>query len=120
MDEEKILNLPLRKKHALEIIKGEKVREYRAFTDHWASRLCLFEDETDKYMATDVRKFEKIHFYPYNNKWHLDVEVKNIGWYTVDEQMIKDLSGEVELPPVGEQIFIINLGKVLSTDLTAE
>lgn len=117
MAESKVLNIPLRKVHAIEILRGEKIREYRAFNDYWASRICVFEDEKDKNVATGVRQFERVHFYPYNNKWYLDVEVLNIGWYTVDEQMVRDLSHEVELPPVGEQIFIINLGKVIKTNL---
>lgn len=113
MSEERILSIPLLKKYALEIVKGEKVREYRAFNDHWAKRICVIEND----VAIGIKSFDKVHFYPYNNKWFLDCEVLNIGYYTVDEKMIEELSKEVELPPIGSPIFIINIGEVLATNL---
>lgn len=118
MADNQILNIPLRKVHALEIIRGEKKREYRAFNDHWAKRLCLFEDPIDKYLATGIKFYGSVHFYPYNNKWHLDVEVKDIEWRTVDEDFIKRYGEEIEAEE-GSQIFIIHLGNILDTDLDA-
>lgn len=118
MPNKSVLNIPLRKVHALEIIRGEKKREYRAFTDHWATRLCLFEDPDDKLIATGVKWFDSVHFYPYNNKWFLDVEVKDIEWLTVDENFIEKYGKEVEAAP-GSQIFVIHLGKIMDTNLTA-
>lgn len=117
IEDKSILSMPLLKKFALEILNGTKKREYRAFTDHWARRLCLFEDENDKYLATGIRHYDVVHFYPYNNKWFLDVKVENIGWYEVDDELIAEYSHEVELPPIGQQIFIITLGDVIDTNL---
>lgn len=116
MSDKQILNIPLRKVHALEIIRGEKKHEFRAFNDHWAARLCVFEDPKDKYLATGVKWFDAVHFYPYNTKWYLDVEVKDIEWRTVDEDFIKEFGDEVEAPE-GSQIFIIHLGEILDTNL---
>lgn len=118
MKEEKntILKLPLRKQFAKEIISGKKVREYRQFNDHWASRICLFEDDTDKDLATGIKFFETAHFYPYNNKWHLNTEIKDIEWRTVDEDFLKEYGEEVEAE-LGSLIFVIHLGKVIDTDL---
>lgn len=118
VENKSVLSMPLLKKFALEILNGTKKREYRAFTDHWASRLCVFEDENDKYLATGIKHYDRVHFYPYNNKWFLDVKIENIGWYTVGEdEFLNELSQEVELPPVGEQLFIIHLGEVIDTNL---
>lgn len=44
---EKVLNLPMRKCWAEQILSGKKVREYRAFIDHWAVRLCEFTDPNE-------------------------------------------------------------------------
>lgn len=118
MAKKNVINIPLRKVHALEIIRGEKKREYRAFNDHWASRLCLFEDQEDRFLATGIKFFDEVHFYPYNNKWHLDVAVKDIEWRTVDDDFIKEFGEEVEAEE-GTQVFIIHLGEVLDTNLTA-
>ena len=119
MAEEKILNMPLLKKHALEIIRGEKVREYRPFNDHWAKRLCVFEDEKDPYAATGLRHFDRVHFYPYNNNWFLDCSVKAIIWYTVVDEFLKEFGHEVEAKP-GDVIFIIRIGEVLDTNLKVD
>ena len=45
---DKVLDLPMRKCFALQILKGEKVREYRLFTDHWATRMGEFNDPEDR------------------------------------------------------------------------
>lgn len=118
MPDKSVLNIPLRKVHALEIIRGEKKREYRAFTDHWASRLCLFEDPEDRCIMTGFRQFDHIHFYPYNNKWYLDVEIQCIDAGAVDEEFMEIYGSEVDVK-VGDQIIVIHLGKVIATNLTA-
>lgn len=116
MTEKDVINMPLRKVHALEIISGKKKREYRAFNDHWATRLCVFEDPEDKLLATGTKQFKKVHFYPYNNKWHLDVEVNAVLMGEVDEEFIATYSSEVEVN-LGDKIFVICLGNVIETDL---
>lgn len=112
-----VLNLPLRKSFALEILRGEKVREYRTFNDHWAKRLCTFDDPTDKYLATGLKPFNTVHFYPYNNKWHLDCEIKAIDLCKVDEEFNKYFGEEVEAEP-NTDIIVITLGKIIDTNLT--
>lgn len=112
------LNLPLRKVHALEILRGEKVREYRAFNDHWAQRLCTFDGE-DKNEATGIKEFKKIHFYPLNGKWFLDCEVKAIILREVGDEFLMEFGNEVTAKK-GDLLFIIRLGKVIATDLQKE
>ena len=53
------LYLVLQKKYFLEILKGEKKEEFRAFTDFYIDRLCLFNDAGD---LVDVKKFDAVRF----------------------------------------------------------
>ena len=106
----------MRKQFALEILRGEKVREYRAVNDHWAKILGVFNDPNDKFLLTDVKKFKRVHFYPYNNKWFLDCEVKAIIAATIDEEFIKYFGDEYD-GKKGDAVFIIRLGDVISTNL---
>ena len=115
--EERVLDMPMRKVHALEILKGEKVREYRAFTDHWAVRICEFNDPDDKDAATGIRHFDAVHFHPYNKSWYLDVEVEAIDIYDVNEDFINDVGGEVDVE-IGDTVIVISLGKVIATNLS--
>lgn len=116
MAEKSVLNIPLRKVHALEILRGEKKREYRTFNDYWAKRLCKFENPKDPYEATGIQWYDSIHFYPYNNKWFLDVEIEAIHWFTVDEEFKKKYGDEV-IAPDESQLFVIELGKIIKTNL---
>lgn len=113
--ETEVLNIPLRKVHALEILRGEKVREYRAFNDYWAKRLCTF-DGKDKNEATGIKEFKRVHFYPLNGKWHLDCEVKAIILHEVGIEFLQKYGNEVKTKE-GDFLFIIRLGKVIDTDL---
>ena len=106
----------MRKVYALEILRGEKVREYRLFTDHWASRLGEFNDPNDPDMMTDIKHFDRAHFHPYNKSWWLDVEITAIDIFTVNEAFLHDLGSEVNAR-IGDGIFVISLGKVLGTNL---
>ncbi len=115
-DTDEVLNLPMKKANALEILRGEKVREYRTFNDYWAKRLCVFEDDSDPYLATGLKPFKRVHFYPYNNKWHLDCEIKALIWYTVDEEFLAEFGNEV-VASLGSQIFIIRLGEIIESNL---
>lgn len=118
-EEKKVLNLVMRKKHALEILRGEKVREFRAGTEHWARILGEFGDPDDKYLVTGLKRFDIVHFYPYNNKWFLDVEFKDMGAYEVNDEFISHYKDEVAAQK-GEWWFVIRLGKVIDTNLTLE
>ncbi len=111
-EKQKVLNLPLRKCYAKQILKGEKVREFRAFTDHWAVRLCEFNDPNEPDLVTGIKKFDRVHFYPYNKSWWLDVEVTDIYLCVVNQDFIEDFESEVTAQ-IGDDIFIISLGKIL-------
>ncbi len=113
---DKVLDLPMRKCFALQILKGEKVREYRLFTDHWATRMGEFNDPDDPYMMTDIKPFTRAHFHPYNKSWWLDVEITAIDIFTVNQAFLDDLGSEVNAR-IGDGIFVISLGKVLGTNL---
>lgn len=113
---DKVLDLPMRKVYALDILRGEKVREYRLFTDHWATRLGEFNDPDDPDMMTDIKHFDRAHFHPYNKSWWLDVEITAIDIFTVNEAFLHDLGSEVNAR-IGDGIFVISLGKVIGTNL---
>ena len=119
MNEERVLNLPMRKVHALEILRGEKVREYRACTGHWAKILGKCGDPNDGHTVTELKKFDKIHFYPYNKKWFLDCGFKAMILTEVDDEFIERFGKEVAAQK-GEWWFVIRLGDVIATDLTEE
>lgn len=117
-EKEKVLNLPMRQKYALEILRGEKVREYRPFTDHWAKIIGKFDDPKDKNLMTDVKQFDRVHFYPYNNKWFLDCKVKAIIWHVIDDEFFERFKGEYD-GKKGDVVFIIRLDGVIATNLKA-
>ena len=111
-----ILNLPMRKQFALEILKGEKVREYRTATDHWARIIGEFNDADDENLLTGIKHFDVAHFYPYNNKWYLDCKIKAIICATIDDEFI-DLFGNEYDGKKGDAVFIIRLDGVIGTNL---
>ena len=114
--EEKVLHLPMRQKYALQILKGEKVREYRAATDHWAKIIGEFNDPKDKWLLTGIKHFDRVHFYPYNKGWYLDCKVKAIICATIDEEFIERFGSEYD-GKKGDAVFIIRIDGVISTDL---
>lgn len=109
----------MRKKHALEILRGEKVREFRWYCDHWAKILCEFNDPNDKGAISGLKCFDRVHFYPYNNKWFLDVEFKDMGLYEVNGEFVAQYGNEVAAS-YGYWCFVIGLGKVIGTNLTLD
>lgn len=115
---DKVLRMPMLKKHALEILRGEKIREYRPFSGHWARRLCVFGNPDNPSEATDVKHFDRVRFYSIGGKWFLECSVRGIIWYTVDEEFVREFGHEVEARP-GDRLFIIRIGEVLETDLAA-
>ena len=113
---DKVLDLPLRKCFALQILKGEKVREYRWFSDHWSRRLGIFDDPDDPNMMTDIKHFDRAHFHDYNKTWWLDAEITEIDLIEANQAFIDDVGDEVNAQ-IGDAIFVISLGKVLGTNL---
>ena len=116
MSEKSIINMPLRKVHALEILRGKKKREFRAFTDYWVKRLAVCDDTNDKNLVTSTKEIDSIHFYPYNNKWFLNCKVEAIDICKVDDDFIKYFGEEVEAEKDSD-IFVITLGDVIDTNL---
>lgn len=106
----------MRKCYALEILRGEKVREYRPFTDHWAVRLGEFNDPNEKYLLTGLKHYDRAHFYNYAKSWWLDVEITAIDLYNVNQAFLDDVGSEVDAK-LGDDIFVISLGKILGTNL---
>ena len=119
MKEERVLNLPMRKKHALEILRGEKVREFRACTEHWVKILGECNDPDEPHTVTSLKEFDKAHFYPYNKSWFLDCEFKAMILTEVDDEFIERFGKEVEAQK-GSWLFVIRLGNILETNLTEE
>ena len=119
MTQERVLNLPMRKKYALEILHGKKVREYRACTDHWAKILGECNDPKEPHTVTDLKEFDRVHFYPYNKKWFLDCKFKAMILTEIDDEFLR-LFGKEVAAQKGEWWFVIRLGDVIATDLTEE
>ncbi|MCD7713990.1 MAG: hypothetical protein LUI08_03550 [Prevotella sp.] len=112
----RVLKCVMRKEYALEILAGTKKHEFRVASDFWLKRLCEFNDPADPYMATDIKGYDVIHFYPYNNKWFLDCEILEIAYREVDDEFRKDFPSEADAPK-GMPLFVITLGKILATNL---
>ena len=103
---DKVLNLPMRKCYAEQILSGKKVREFREFTDHWAERLCEFKDPEDPLLVTGEKHYDRAHFYPYNKSWWLDVEITDIYLCKVNQDFMEDFESEVNAK-IGDDIFIL-------------
>ncbi len=114
--EDKVINIVLRKEYAYEIVRGEKVREYRVGSDFWARRFFNFDD-ADKTMATSIKWYDRVHFYPNNNKWFVDCTIQKIEYVIVDEAFVEKYKAEVDTP-VGTPLFVIHLGRVIDTNLS--
>ncbi len=112
----RILNMVLRKEFALEIVAGKKVREYRDSTDYWVRRLCILENPDDTYNIKGYKVFDRVHFYPYNNRWFVDCTLTNIELVDVDEAFLKEYHDEI-IAPVGTQLFVLSLGEVVDYKL---
>lgn len=97
--------LIMKKEHALEILKGSKTVEFRSLSRKYENMFLdksIFErnemlrkqgrdDECLPPYRTDI---EAIHFYPYNNSWHLDVAIDEIGVVEISEEGAKFLAEE--------------------------
>lgn len=95
--------LIMKKENALEILKGKKTVEFRDFTPKYEKMFTDFEqiaknqdlvaagreNECLPPFNTDI---EAIHFYPYNNSWHLDVLIDEIGVVDITEEGAKFLA----------------------------
>lgn len=95
--------LIMKKENALEILKGKKTVEFRNFTPKYEKMFTDFEqiaknqdlvaagreNECLPPFNTDI---EAIHFYPYNNSWHLDVLIDEIGVVDITEEGAKFLA----------------------------
>ena len=85
-----VLNLVMTRKNAKEVLSGAKKVEYRAYSEHYVSRLydknvtafikkheddeSVIEAQIDG-IVDSLRMVRRIHFHDYNNSWFLDVDV---------------------------------------------
>lgn len=116
-EKKKVLNLVMRQKYALEILRGEKVREFRPASDHWLRIMGEFNDPKEKGLLTGVKKFDIVHFYNYRNDWHLDCKIKGIICATIDDEFSRHIPPTEYEGKKGDAVFIIWLGDVVSTNL---
>ena len=101
------LNLIMRKEFAMQILRGEKNVEFRAFSEHYINR--LIDKDLDnfiaKYLGTEnedevcfytnhVRPVKVIHFHNYSNSWHLDVECERNDFVSLTDGDVKFLNEE--------------------------
>ena len=135
------LNLIMRKEFAEQILAGTKKLEYRAYSEHYVSRLvdkdvCEYinmHKESDEVLAfcNDIRQVKKIHFHNYSNSWYLDVEVTYNDCFALTKDDVEFLQKEygvhdwdAELArlearkePMRPFFFYFVCGKVLGTNL---
>ena len=138
------LNLIMRKDYAVQILKGEKDVEFRAFSVHYCDRLndkdvenfmnkyYGTKDEEDvMYFAKMVRPVKKIRFHNYSNSWFLELFCKKNGYVCLtneDVQFLNDALGCHELDKMLADFnkrresnrplfFFFVCGKVIDTNL---
>ena len=137
-----VLNLIMRKEFALEIVQGKKKVEFRAYSEHFSSRLYdqdvlnfmqLHKNETDILDECDpLRAVRIIHFHNYENSWFLDVECILNDVVAVTDEDVAYLNEEYDCHELDEQLqtlkstgednrpmyFYFVIGKVLKTNLS--
>lgn len=133
-----VLNLIMKREFAEEIVRGEKILEFRSVSDFYWKRLV--DKEMDEYLLkhTDdkllmkhfpigIRPVHRIHFFNYNKTWSLDVEVLENWILTIDKVGIEILHKEYNCNDWDEvyedakkagdnlypQIFYFHVGKIL-------
>lgn len=137
-----VLNLVMRKQFAQEILEGKKKIEFRAFSEHYSSR--LYDKEVLTYMklhanepnildeCDPLREIHTIHFHNYDNTWFLDCECELNDIVAVTDDDVKYLQDEYDCHDLDEQLaqlkavgednrpmyFYFVIGKVLKTNLS--
>lgn len=145
----KVLNLIMRKPFAEDILKGKKLVEVRAFSDHYFNRLT--DKKVDKWMdahrdkeGMDMEAFdefmcatrpvEKIHFHNYNNSWYLDVACVENALIGITRQSVEDLQNRFDCHEFDEILasfeakkqnlrplyYYFVIGDILETNIEAE
>ena len=137
-----VLNLIMRKEFALEIVQGKKKVEFRAYSEHFSSRLYdkdvlnfmqLHKNEPDVLDECDpLRAVRTIHFHNYENSWFLDVECILNDVVAVTDEDVAYLNKEYDCHELDEQLqtlkstgednrpmyFYFVIGKILRTNLS--
>ena len=102
------LSLIMKRDEAMRIVKGEKIVEFRDYSDFYCDRLLDDDvykwseqmvkkgyDKEKVYSVVDLqREVGKIHFHNYNNTWYLDVSVSYNGNMTIDADDVGFLQSE--------------------------
>ena len=91
----KVLNLILQKKFAKEILAGEKVREYREYTDFYATKLINFKDVADSTIHLESgTHFTPIHYDAIRFYWYSkeSLLVECLGWSVLTISKAKKLT----------------------------
>lgn len=92
--------LIMRKENALDILSGKKTIEFRHFCPKYEKMFTDFKQikKNEELIAQGREQdclppfnahVEGIHFYPYNNSWHLDVIYDEIGVVELTEEDAK-------------------------------
>ena len=92
------LNLIMKKEFAEQIIAGTKKLEFRAYSNHYVSRLIdkdvsayiqrHINDDKVITFCNDIRQVKMIHFHNYENSWILDVECDFNDVFCINKQDI--------------------------------
>ena len=131
----------MRREYAKQILDGTKKLEFRAYSDHYISRLYdkdvlnfmqRHKNESDVLaMCEPLRIVEKIHFHDYNDTWFLDVECTMNEIVGVTDADVDFLHNEYDCHELDEMLqqqsainseqrpmyFYFVIGKVIDTNL---
>lgn len=108
-------SLIMRKENALDILRGNKIIETRAFSSKYEKMFTDFyqleeneklrkagrEDECQPILRTDI---EAVHFYSTGASWTLDVAIDEIGIGEVTEEGIKFMHEEFDFHDFDDQL----------------
>ena len=136
-----VLNLVMRKQFAQEILEGKKRVEFRAYSEHYSSRLYdkevlqymqLHKDEPEIIDQCDpLREVQSIHFHNYDNTWFLDCECELNDIVAVTDEDVQYLNEEYDCHDLDEQLtqlkaigednrplyYYFVLGRIVKTNL---
>lgn len=119
------LNLIMKREWAEEILRGKKKLEFRAFTNHYCTRLydknmmdyidehaddADFMCQVGNYVSA-LRPVEKIHFHNYNNSWFMDVSISVNEVVSVTEEDVAFLHSEFGCTELDDELELLKDSK---------
>lgn len=115
---ENVINLPLKRKLAEQIVKGKVKEVFFPFNEKNMLRFCVCLKNKDGIQCPwNTKFFDKIHFEGRDKNWYLDVKPGMHGLYYVNgDELIPYPYTDIELPKE-KLIFMFKIYQVLDTNL---